>query len=167
MSRANRRFIIGYFLLVVVPTMAIVGILKQEHIVSAPVAVDGDWKLEVNSSSWAGLLCGKSNPAAMDNSLAISQSGTRLALNIRGDLNLSGSGLITGKFLKASLLLVQEEQNWRACIDGRQLRLEATVDTTAEPRTLAGTISVEACSSCSIVEFHANRESLKAMKGMR
>lgn len=165
MSCANRRFVTGYFLLVVLPIIAIIGILKQEQSPSAPLAVDGDWKLEVNSIDVAGLLCEKANLAAVDNWLTISQSGTRLVLDLKSDPSLTGSGVITGRFLKASFLHVQESQNRRVCTEGRHLILDAAVTVTAEPKTLAGTISVEACSSCAVLEFRAIRESLKAIKG--
>jgi hypothetical protein len=167
MSPANWRFVIAYVSLVALPTIACIGILKQGCRMSAPLSVDGAWKLELNSSDLATLVCGKPNSLKSGSSLAISQSGSILALDLKGGgTNASGTGVIEGEVLKASLLVMLETSNDGGCIGKRLLRLVATLHRSAEWKRLTGKLSVEACSSCADVEFYAIWESPKTKRAL-
>jgi hypothetical protein len=68
-------------------------------------------------------------------------------------------GMIDGTKLRASLRGPVGEIG---CGSDQQLTLIATVDPKANPRSLAGTLSVDGCPSCGAVEFHAVRQTTVA-----
>jgi hypothetical protein len=160
-SRTNRNFVIAYILLVGLPLAGLVGILKHGRTLTAPLSVDGIWKLQIDSTQLANLPCGKSLAAVEDPTLTISQSGERFTLNIA---HATAGGAIKGTALTAVLAPTGAGES--GCGSNRQLTLMATVDPKAEPRSLAGMLSVNDCPACSPVAFHAVRQ-VPVVKGAR
>jgi hypothetical protein len=160
MSKANRNFIISYALLVGLPVLGLVGVLKTGRSLSAPISVDGTWRLQADAARLRALPCGKSL-ASPDIALAISQSGANFTLNLVSGPKAVASGVLEGTNFEASV--VPSPANDVECTPGRELELVATVDPKANPRVLSGTISVSDCPSCSPVEFRAFRQSPPAV----
>jgi hypothetical protein len=165
MSHTNRNFIVAYVLLVGLPIVGLLGVLKSGRSLTAPLSVDGVWRLQVDPVRLAALPCGKALASAPETALAISQSGRNFTLNLTNGPKSTASGLIDGTTLKASVVPLPAWSDEIGCGNGRELSLVATVNPKADPRSLAGTVSVNNCPSCPSVEFHAVRETPPANKG--
>jgi hypothetical protein len=166
MSYKNKRFVLAYCFLVILPILGFMEVLKKGRGMSAPPSVDGTWKVEANAIKLATLLCGKSTPAIQESFVTISQSGKNLALELNSEPAASGVGVIEGSIIKASLLPLPKGPNQTACVSGRLLTLNATVDARVGLRLLAGELSLDACSSCMTIDFHAARQVAPASKGV-
>lgn len=158
MSYTNKRFVIAYCFLVILPILGLMEILKKGERMSAPSSVAGIWKLEANAVKLATLLCGKSTPATQESLVTISQSGKNLVLALNSGRAASGPGVIEGGIIKASLLPLPEGPNQLACVSGRLLTLNATLDAGVDLGSLTGELSLDACSSCMALDFHAARQ---------
>jgi len=165
MSRANAGFAVAYCFLVILPVLGFVLVLQQGQGMSAPLSVEGTWRLQVNAAELARLLCGEPSSAMQDNRVTISQSGKNLMLELNGRTGASGSGVIEGSVVNASFLSSTADAGM-ACAGGRSLTLNAAVDAHADPRSLAGTLSVEACPSCAVLEFRATRQARRSVEGV-
>ena len=152
MSRTTKRFLLAYFFLVVLPLIGLIGVLKSGRDLTAPVSVDGVWNLKVDTNRLASLPCARFLATAENPVITISQSGEKFTLS---GPRASGPGVIDGIKLRAAL---PGQAGESGCGSDQQLTLLATVDPKANPRSLAGTLSVDGCSSCSPVEFHAARQ---------
>jgi hypothetical protein len=166
MSRTSRNFIIAYTLLVALPILGLVGILKSGRTLTAPVSVDGVWKLQTDPVRLAALPCGKTLAASPEAALAISQSGRNFTLSLNDGPKSAASGVLDGTSLKASLVPSAPWSEEAGCGIGREISLVATVDPRANPRSLEGTLSVSQCHSCSPVEFRAVRLAAAVKKGL-
>jgi hypothetical protein len=160
MTRTNRNFVIAYALLVALPVAGLLGVLKYGRTLQAPLSVDGVWKLQSDASRFSTLPCGKPFAAAEDLAINISQSGRGFTLDFANRLKTKTSGVIEGNTLTASLSL----STATGCA-GQVLQLTADVDPKAEPRTLAGVISVADCPTCIPIEFRAFRPPVTAKRG--
>jgi len=150
MPVTNRKFAIAYVFLVLLPVAGLAGILRYGRNLTAPISVDGTWTLRADPAQLSALPCGKSLAASQ--AFTISQSGKIFTLTLPG--NSKGIlGQIEGSNLSAQL---PSSMSGSGC--GGDLMLIATVDHKTEPRSLAGTLSVNGCSSCTPVEFHAVRD---------
>jgi hypothetical protein len=156
MTHSNRNFVLAYILLVGLPILGLVGVLKTGRTLKAPISVDGSWQLQADPVRLATLPCGKALTEA-DTALVISQSGKNFILGISNAPKSSGSGVLEGRNLRASIA-PSEEWSAQASCGTNELSLIATVDPNANPRTLTGNLSVKNCSSCEPVEFRATRE---------
>jgi hypothetical protein len=160
MVQSNRNFIIAYILLVGLPVLALVGVLKTGRGMVAPISLDGTWTLQADPSRLASLPCGKSLTTS---DLSISQSGANFTLSLTNGQKSTASGVLVGTTFKASLSpSLSDDTN---CDRGRELALLATVDSTATPRSLTGTISLNDCPTCKPVEFRAFRRPPAAKGG--
>jgi hypothetical protein len=159
MSHSSRNFVIAYALLVALPLVGLIGILKSGRKLTAPISVDGLWQLQADRVRLAALPCGKTLAENPDTALAISQSGKNFTLNLSNGPKSIASGVLEGTTLKASIVPSPAWSAEAGCGDGRALSLVATVDPKADPRALVGRLSVDNCSSCAAVEFHAVRQS--------
>jgi hypothetical protein len=121
--------------------------------------VDGAWKIE--SSHLSASPCGNFLSAISDAPLSISQSGKSLVVSISAGTKTT-TGTLEGKIIKAQFAGTDSPA---ACGNG-SLTLAATLDPLAEPRTLSGTLSMEGCASCPLVEFRAVRQP-KSLAGTR
>jgi hypothetical protein len=155
MSKTNRRFVLFYILLVGLPILGLIGVLRRGRSLTPPISVDGSWKVQTDGI--AALPCGKSSPGASDVTVAISQSGETFTMNVAGTQKQTIFGVLDGTTLKAT----GPSSAWpgeNSCAGGRDFSLLATVDPKANPRALAGTISLSDCSSCAPVQFRAFRQ---------
>jgi hypothetical protein len=167
MSNTNRNFIIAYILLVALPIVGLLGVLKSGRTLTAPISVDGVWQLQADPTRLASLPCGKTLGQNPETALAISQSGRNFTLSFANGPKSAASGVLDGTTLRASLVPVAPWSEETGCGAGHELFLVATVDPKADPRSLAGFLSVNDCHSCGSVKFRAVRLALPAKKGLR
>jgi|SRR5271154_2684277 len=165
MSHTNRNFILAYILLVGLPVVGLIGVLKSGRTLTAPISVDGLWRLQADPVRLAALPCGKTLAENPDTALAISQSGKNFTLSFSNGPKSDASGVLNGNTLKASLVPSIAWSAEAGCGDGRELSLVATVDPKADPRSLVGLLSVNHCPACASVEFHAVRQTPPLKKG--
>jgi hypothetical protein len=144
---------------VALPLLGLVGILRSGRSLTAPLSVDGAWKIESGASHLSASPCGNFLSSVSSAPLSISQSGRSLVVTLSGAKFTTGT--LDGKTIKAQFSGTdrrgEDKSGAAACGDGG-LNLTATLDPQAEPRTLSGTLSVEGCSSCAPVEFRAVRQ---------
>ena len=162
MSHNNRNFAIAYILLVALPVLGLVGVLKRGRSLSAPISVDGAWKLQADSSRLAVTPCGKFLASITNTAIIISQSGRNFTLSVANSSIPTGAGVIEGNTIKIAFSLTDAEMG---CKNGHALSLTATVDTKADPRSLVGMLSVNGCSSCTPVEIYGLRQASAGKKG--
>jgi hypothetical protein len=62
MSHTNRNFVVAYTLLVGLPLLGLAGVLRSGRNITAPISIDGTWKIETQSSSTQA--CAKSIASA-------------------------------------------------------------------------------------------------------
>jgi hypothetical protein len=156
-SPTNRRFLIAYVLLVGLPLLGLAGVLRTGHRLMAPLSVDGTWKLDIDNGSPSSQPCLKAVASLQDSAMLISQSGKGFVMTFDSG-KFSGSGTIEGTTLGAALPVAQTAGESR-CGDEGMIILAATIDPHAEPRSMSGTFSVNGCSSCTAVKYHATRQS--------
>lgn len=158
MFKVQREFVISYLLLVVLPILALLGILKYGRRLTAPLAVAGVWKVQTDLAGTGSLPCSELFGSLQDASLVISQSGKNLTLTLPSGLQEDSSGAIEGAALTASFLPIQMNSANPACGGGGALSLTATVDPNSTPRSFTGTFSVLGCTSCGKPAVHGIRE---------
>jgi hypothetical protein len=156
MSHTNRNFVIAYILLVGLPLAGLAGVLRSGRSLTAPISVDGSWKLEADSIHSSGQSCDKALSSLSPSSFSISQSGKSLMLTLNNPAKTTAEGSLEGKVVKAQVGTT--DSSTAGCTAGQPLLLMATVDPKSEPRSLAGVLSVNGCSSCGSVEFRAVRQ---------
>lgn len=165
MSGSNRQFVLAYIFLVILPLVALAGILKAGKSVSAPVSIDGTWNLRFDSAQIDTLPCGKAltvKPAT----IAIAQSGKTFVLSFPGGPKLAATGTLEGTMLHASLVEPAESREGQ-CAAGSQLALLASVDKRVDSSLLTGTLSAPNCPSCASVGFQAERQVPASSRGGR
>ena len=163
MSASNRKFVLAYLLLVILPLIGLVGILRAGRTVTAPVSIDGLWSLRVDSAQIDSLPCGKALAAIPDKTMAIMQSGKTFVVTIPGGPNLTAAGTLEGTTLRAALVPARESRE--SCAVGSELSLLATVDRRVDSNVLTGTLSAPNCQSCASVGFQAERQAPPTSKG--
>jgi hypothetical protein len=156
MKRTNLDFALAYVILVALPLLGLAGVLRSGRTLAAPVSVGGLWRIHANLGKTGVLPCGLSLATASE-SITISQSGSRFALRFSNS-PMSASGAIEGTTIKASLMPTAGWQREAGCDDWRVLSLTASVNSSTNPRFLAGVLSVDGCPSCAPLHFHAVRE---------
>jgi hypothetical protein len=156
MSHRSRNFVVAYILLVGLPLLGLAGVLRSGRNLTAPISVDGVWRIDADAGRLSGLSCDR--PASAFSSVVISQSGKSLVLTFNNAAKTVSSGVLEGKNLKASVVLERDLSNKGGCGDDEPFTLTATVDPNSEPRSMTGLLSVNACTSCVPVEFHAVRQ---------
>jgi hypothetical protein len=152
-----RNFVIAYAVLVAFPVAGLFGVLRHGRALTAPMSVDGVWKVQTDLSRLAELPCGKSLVSTQDPAFTISQSGQNFTL-LAGGLSTETSGIISGTTLKAILSPSGARSSDTGCSADRRFSLVATVDPKVEPRSLTGSLSVSDCPSCTSVALRATRE---------
>jgi hypothetical protein len=155
MSHRSRNFVVAYILLVGLPLLGLAGVLRSGRSLTAPISVDGVWKIEADTRRLAAPSCDKSQSFS---SVVISQSGKSLVLTFNNASKTVSSGVLEGKSLKASVVPEWDSSSKSGCGDDEPFTLTATVDPNTEPRSMTGLLSVNACTSCVPVEFHAVRQ---------
>jgi len=152
MSSTNRRFIIAYILLVGLPLAGLAGVLRAGRHLTAPISIDGTWKVEVSANRPAAQPCDQAISSLLSSSLSVSQSGKTVELTLNGSSKTVVPGHLEGSDLKASL----GERS--GCPADQAVTLMASVDPKSEPRSMAGSLSVAGCASCAQLEFRAVRQ---------
>jgi hypothetical protein len=150
MSSTNRRFIVAYVVLVGVPLAGLAGVLKAGRRLSAPISIDGTWKIEAKASLTASQPCNQAIASLLDSPLVVSQSGKTLELTFKGGAaKITVPGELEGRKIEASLGLAA------GCPADQPVTLTASVDPKAEPKLLTGSLSASNCVGCTPVEFRA------------
>ena len=159
-SHSNRNFVLAYVFLVGLPVLGLVAVLKSGRGLNAPFSVDGAWKIDSGTGRLSTSPCGDFLSSLSNAPISISQSGKTLVVTLSGGTR-TATGTIDGKALQAQFMgadsLSANRSGIAECSD-RNLILAAILDPIPDPRTLNGTLSVEDCSSCAPVEFHAVRQ---------
>jgi hypothetical protein len=153
-----RNFMIAYAVLVAFPVAGLLGVLRHGRALTAPISVDGVWRLQADADQLAKLPCGKTLASGANPTFTISQSGTNFALEFTHELKTETSGTISGTALQATLSPSGVESGDAQCSADHRLVLAATVDPKVEPRSLVGSLAVSDCPSCALVPLHAIRE---------
>jgi hypothetical protein len=154
MSETSKRFLIAYIFLVALPLLGLVGVLKHGQNLSAPISIDGTWKLQMEAGQVAALPCGQSLVSSAEPAMTISQSGRNFTLTFSSAPKIAAAGTVDGTAIKASVPAISVTAE--DCKDG--LNLVASIDAKAEPRELHGTLSAGNCPSCSSVQLVGTRE---------
>lgn len=155
--RANRNFAVAYLLLVIMPILGLAGILRRGSKLVAPTAISGSWKMQVNTPSLAAWPCAKSVAIMRDVDFTISQSGKYFTLSFANSVMPSTSGSIEGTMIKVSILPSAEGAKEAGCSGGHTFSVIATLDSKANPNSMAGLLSLNDCAACSPAEFRAVR----------
>jgi hypothetical protein len=163
MSHSNRSIAVAYILLVGLPLLALVEVLKMGRILTAPISVDGVWRMETETDHFSALPCGNLPSSVTNTSVLISQSGKNLVLTLSGGSKATAS-VLEGRIIKASFAPTGSSPE-AGCSINRIFTLIATFDPKSDPRTLNGTLSVDGCASCAPVEFRAVRQPRGSSEG--
>lgn len=158
MSRTGRNFVVAYIILVGLPLLALAAVLRSGRNLSAPISVDGTWKIE-DSGLAASQPCVLSTGPNV--ALQISQSGKSLIVSY-GNAKTADPGRIDGTGVKAVLI-----SDAKDCGPDHSLTLTATVNPQSDPRSLTGTIVASGCSACAPAEFRAVRLPRPQSGGLR
>ena len=164
MSHTNRNFVIAYILLVGLPLAGLAGVLRSGRGISAPISIDGTWKVEPSSVHSTGQSCDQALSSFPVSAFAISQSGKTLTLTLTNPAKTSAEGSILGKNLK--VVMGTTDSTAAGCAAGQALALTATVVPGSEPRSMSGVVSVSDCPSCAAIEFKAFRQAKSQSGGM-
>lgn len=156
-SGKNRRFIIGYVLLVGLPVLALVAVLNRGRDLTAPTSVGGVWKFEIAPDRPSNSACGESLSLLSDSLISISQSGKSLSLTLDNGSRAAVSALIEGDMISGLLPASVNGAEETGC-ENRILTLTATVTGSADARKMVGELSLSGCESCEPVGFHAARQ---------
>ncbi len=154
----SRNFAIAYTFLVALPVLGLVGVLRSGRVLSAPLSVEGIWKLQADSKRSLALPCARYIASPRGTAVAISQSGKDLTLSLVGEPGLTAAGVIEGTTLKAMFHPSREGAGQGQCQMHRGLLLNATVNGKANPRSLTGNLSVADCFSCPPVGIYGVRQ---------
>jgi hypothetical protein len=160
----NLKFLIAYALLVVLPILGLVGVLKAGRELTAPLSVDGVWKVDANAIRLEALRCADKD-FLQGASLLIMQSGRNLVLNVNSGFKATAWGFIEGRTIQASAVPAEKYSGESRCGEDHLFSFKATVDAESNPRSLIGTITFDGCSSCAPVNFHAVRQVRNLGKG--
>ena len=166
MSRTSSNFVVAYILLVGLPLLGLAGVLRTGRSLTAPSSVDGVWKFEADANSVSPQGCAKIASPLANASAVISQSGKSLVLTFNGPSKIVASGSIEGKSLTAAINPAPDTSG-AVCSGGQIVSFTATVDPKSEPRALAGVLTMNGCSSCAPIPFHALRQARVATEGAR
>jgi hypothetical protein len=154
-SRTSRNFVVAYVLLVGLPLLGLAGVLRSGRHLSAPVSVDGTWKLEADSKPFT-TPCAAAITSLLNSPLLISQSGKCLVINSSQARTIFVAS-INGKNIVASLVPMADSSN-PGCGSDQSISLNAAVNPSSDPRSLTGTLLASDCPTCAPVQFHAIRQ---------
>jgi hypothetical protein len=156
MSRTSRNFIIAYILLVGLPLIGLAGVLKTGRHLAAPIAIDGTWKMDIQTANTAGQSCEKAISSLSASSFGIAQSGKTLTMTLQNPSKTSGDGSLEGSSLNVPLTTT--DSSIAGCAAGQTLVLTATIEPNSNPRSMGGVMWVTDCPSCAKIQFHAVRQ---------
>jgi len=151
MSSTNRRFLVAYVLLVCGPLAALIGVLKVGRSLTAPLSIDGVWKVDVIPGTPPADPCDQAVSVLLDSPIVVSQSGKLLEITFKGASHGAVPAELEGRDLRASL-------RPSGCTSTQLVKLVASVDPQSEPRALTGSLAVTNCASCAPLQFRAVRQ---------
>ncbi|HEV2468687.1 MAG TPA: hypothetical protein VGS78_05800 [Candidatus Sulfotelmatobacter sp.] len=160
MSRTNRNFVVAYIVLVGLPLLGLAGILRSGRHLTAPISVDGTWRIEVNGNAAAGPACAAAS-TFLSSPFVIGQSGRNLIVTF-GKNKATATGTLDNKSLNTSIP-AGDEVSAAQC---GPAMLTAAVNPAAEPRSMSGQLSFPGCQTCAPVEFRAIRQPRSPSGGM-
>lgn len=149
------RPIFWYVVFVGGPLLALLGILRLGEGLPAPRAVHGEYAFAVDSSSAVG--CLMPDVTAGERHMTISQSGTRLELELIGEKSVAFRGTIAGD----TILVVAA----RTCLTADSSAMSATVERTGSDTQIVGELELRGCSTCPRIPFRARRLPAKSQRG--
>lgn len=152
MSTTNRKFVLAYILLVGLPLLGMAAALRSGRHLTAPIAVDGTWKIEANLASIGSRSCANVISSVLSSPLVISQSGPNLVVSSASAK--TSSGIIDGTDLRFPLVPAADS----GCGSGRTITLTAVVKSKSDAGTLAGKLAATDCDSCAPIEFRAIKQ---------
>jgi hypothetical protein len=152
MSRTGRNFVVAYILLVGLPLLGLAGVLRSGRHLTAPISIDGTWKIEGNPKVGSSSSCGAVS-TFVSGPFVVSQSGRSLVVTF-GKNQATAPGTLDDKTLKTSVPADGDSSTGNC----GQAILTAAVDPKAEPRLMKGQLAFLGCLSCTPVEFHAIRQ---------
>lgn len=153
MSTTSRKFIVAYIICVGLPLAGLAGVLKAGGHLSAPISIDGTWKLEADSASVANRACADAVSSLLDSPLTISQSGVKMMAS-SAKANTVSLGTIDGTKIRAALVPSADSR----CGSDQTLILVADVNPKATPATLNGRLTTSDCASCAPIDFHGTKQ---------
>jgi hypothetical protein len=165
LSPSNKHFVIAYILLVVLPLLGLAGVLKFGRGLSAPISVDGVWKFATDAAHLPDGKCGNALASLQDSLVTLSQSGKALTVTVNNEWSATGTGVIEGTTLNATLPLFPASTNGAGCGSDNVLTLRATVDPKLEPRSMRGMVSFDECASCASASYQAVRQTRSSRSG--
>lgn len=157
MKRTKASFAAAYLVLVALPLLGLAWMLRSGRTLAAPVSVSGLWRVQGGAGHACLLPCGVF-PAGDGTAFTISQSGRSFTLNVENSMMSSTWGAVEGTTLRADIVIGPKMAKPSGCDERRVLSFTATVDSGAQAKVLTGTLSVNDCSGCVPVSFHAVRE---------
>ena len=152
MSTTNRKFVIAYIVLVGLPLLGMVAALRSGRHLTAPISVDGTWKIEANLTSIGNRSCANQVSSVLSSPLVISQSGPNLVVS--SSSAKTSSGTIDGTNLQFPLVPAADS----GCGSGQTITLAAVLDSKSDADTFAGHLTGTDCASCAPIEFHAIKQ---------
>lgn len=152
MSRTNRNFVVAYILLVGLPLLGLAGILRNGRHLTAPISVDGTWKIDTDGNAGSNPSCTAAS-TFLSSPFVIGQSGRNLIVTF-GKNKATASGTLDNKSLNTSIPDGDDSSGGQC---GPAV-LTAAVNPTVEPRSMNGQLSFPGCQTCAPVEFHAVRQ---------
>ena len=165
LSPANRKFVLAYTLLVGLPLLGLAGVLRFGRGLTAPISVDGVWQFGTDQAHLPHGKCGKGLASLEGSLVTFSQSGRELTVTVNNEWSATGSGVIEGTTLNATVPLLQASTNEPGCGSDNVLTLRATIDPKLEPRSMQGMVSFHECASCSSVSYQAVRQTRSSRSG--
>jgi hypothetical protein len=152
-ASTNRKFVVAYIVLVGLPLLGLAGVLKSGRNLTAPISIDGTWKIEADLTSIGSRSCANALSSVLSSPLTISQSGLKLVVSSAKAKTVS-LATIDGTKINASLVPSADS----GCGSDQTLTLVADVNRNASPRTLTGQLTASDCSSCAPIEIHATKQ---------
>jgi hypothetical protein len=149
------RPILWYVVFVGVPLLALFGILRLGEGLPAPRAVHGEYAFDVDSSG--AFSCLTPRVAGGERRMTISQSGTRLELNLIGEQPVAFRGTIAGDTIRTAAA--------RTCLTADSSAMSATVERTGSETELVGHLELRGCSTCPRIPFRARRLLTQPQRG--
>jgi hypothetical protein len=151
-STTNRKFILAYIVLVGLPLLGMAAALRSGRHLTAPISVDGAWKIEANLASIGNRSCASLVSSVLSSPLVISQSGPNLVVSSASAK--TSSGTIDGNNLRIPLVPAADS----GCGSDQTIALAAVVDSRSDPGTLTGFLTATDCTACAPIGFHAIKQ---------
>ena len=145
-------------MLVGLPLLGLAGVLRTGRSLVAPITIDGNWKIQGDSSRVTGQSCSKTSTSLLNSSIVISQSGRSLALTFNTPSKIPASGTLDGTSLKVLIAPPRDSAAEAGCGGDLMPPLRPPLIRKSEPSHVVGdTNSQRLCVMCAI-EFRAVRQ---------